>query len=129
MVVSSDAGSNQADMIYVSSGLNIFPDHSASGEGVAGVYAATNHCLVTTYDDATGAYGLYIDGALAEGGTLSASSDYAASPGNLQVGARATSSQAADGKIAHVAVFERILTAGEIATLHGMASTGLREWV
>lgn len=129
MIVSSDAGSNQADAVYVTSGLSIFPDYAQAGQGVSGVSTATNHCLVTTYDDATGAYGLYIDGSLAEAGTLAASSDYSASPGNLKVGARATSSNAADGRIAHVAVFERLLSADEIRKISDWASSGLRTHV
>lgn len=129
MIVSSDAGSNQADAIYVTSALSIFPDHAQGGQSGGAVTTATDHCLVTTYDDATGAYGLYIDGELAEAGTLAASSDYSAAPGNLRVGARATSSNAANGRIAHVAVFERILTADEIASIYELASTGIRSRV
>lgn len=64
-------------------------------------------------DDSANTYTLYINGV--SKGTNSAALSYAASPGNLQLGAEGSGfSNPFDGKMAHFAVFERALTASEI---------------
>lgn len=68
------------------------------------------------FNEATNNVELFINGASV--GTVTETSAYGGSVGNFKVGATATSSNPFDGKIAHVGVWERALTAEEIAAIY-----------
>ena len=68
------------------------------------------------FDEAANTAALYINGALVS--SQAKTDAYAASPGNIEVGARVGTVDPFDGKQAHVAVFERGLTAAEISDLY-----------
>lgn len=82
--------------------------------------------LALTYADATLESELFVNGVSL--GLMSAGQDYVTSPGTFQVGAFDGALSPLDGKLSHVAVFERILTPAEISAFSEWATTGLRTY-
>ena len=78
---------------------------------------------VLIFDEGGDTASLYINGALTSAQAITRA--YAASPGNFRAGAQnSTGADPFDGKMAHVAVFERALTPGEILTIYKAGAAG-----
>lgn len=96
--------SNRATTWYTNGGANgAFGTFWPSGTGW--------HHWAMIFSDTADTAALYINGALVN--TVAAAATYGASPGLLAFGAF-TGTQLWDGRMAHVAIFERALTASEI---------------
>jgi hypothetical protein len=72
-------------------------------------------CL--TFDDSTNTAELYVNG-VSLGAVATVTDPFNASAGNFQIGLAGASTAPLDGRMAHVCVFERILTPGEVQHLY-----------
>lgn len=94
---------------------------AAAGAGDADTWASAWPSLnawvfwALVFHEVTDTASLYIDGVLVS--TVTHTDAYNSAPGNFIVGARNDTFDAFDGKMKHVAVFNRLLSAAEIATL------------
>lgn len=80
------------------------------------------HHVVVVINTSNDSIKLYVNNVLKTPASIGASEDYASSPGNLVIGARGTSTDAFDGKIAEVAVYESALTADQVSSNYQAAS-------
>lgn len=80
------------------------------------------HHVVVVINTSNDSIKLYVNNVLKTPASIGASEDYASSPGNLVIGARGTSTDSFDGKIAEVAVYESALTADQVSSNYQAAS-------
>jgi hypothetical protein len=83
-----------------------------------------------TFDNGTNLAELFINGLSKGVLTVSPATDWGATPGNFEIGSDRGTVSPFDGKIAHVAVFESLLSSSSIALLAriGLGRLGGRDW-